>query len=57
MWLVDIVDNQDSVSSAAPIREELKVGVNQGEAQAASWGNHGWLYISVRIGLFLWVCM
>lgn len=57
MWLVDIVDNQDSVSSAASIREELKVGVNQGEAQAASWGNHGWLYISVRIGLFLWVCM
>ncbi|CAM8980359.1 unnamed protein product [Rhodiola kirilowii] len=48
----------DSVSSAAPIKEELKVGVNQAtDAQHASWGNHGLLYISVRIGLFLWIAL
>ncbi|CAM8980357.1 unnamed protein product [Rhodiola kirilowii] len=49
---------KDSVSSAAPIKEELKVGVNQAtDAQHASWGNHGLLYISVRIGLFLWIAL
>uniref|UniRef100_A0A7N0RIG5 ADP,ATP carrier protein n=1 Tax=Kalanchoe fedtschenkoi TaxID=63787 RepID=A0A7N0RIG5_KALFE len=52
------VITKDSVSSATPIKEELKVGHNHvTDAQLASWGNHGWLYVSVRIGLFLWIAL
>ncbi|KAJ8624532.1 hypothetical protein MRB53_033062 [Persea americana] len=37
--------------------EELKVNANQSPAHSAPWGDHGWFYISVRIGLFLWVSL
>lgn len=44
---------QVSVSHSS--NEELKVNANQSPAHSAPWGDHGWFYISVRIGLFLWV--
>ncbi|KAK3003584.1 hypothetical protein RJ639_019990, partial [Escallonia herrerae] len=38
------------------IKEELKVAVSQTTpAYSTNWGDHGWFYTSVRIGLFLWV--
>ncbi|KAK2982428.1 hypothetical protein RJ640_026271 [Escallonia rubra] len=40
------------------IKEELKVAVSQTTpAYSTNWGDHGWFYISVRIGLFLWVAL
>lgn len=38
------------------IKEELKIDVGKSTpAYSSGWGDHGWFYISVRIGLFLWV--
>ncbi|CAK9135878.1 unnamed protein product [Ilex paraguariensis] len=46
------------ISTSSVIKEELKVEVNQTSSpHFAGWGNHGWFYISVRIGLFLWVAL
>ncbi|EYU20107.1 hypothetical protein MIMGU_mgv1a004886mg [Erythranthe guttata] len=40
------------------IKEELKVAVNQTiSADSATWENHGWFYIAVRIAMFLWVAL
>lgn len=38
-------------------KEDTEVAANQDSARLAGWGNHGWLYISVRIGFFLWVAL
>ncbi|OVA17258.1 ADP/ATP carrier protein [Macleaya cordata] len=38
--------------------EDRNVDVNEDSpAHSAGWSNHGWLYISVRIGFFLWVAL
>ncbi|XP_047270880.1 uncharacterized protein LOC107873242 isoform X11 [Capsicum annuum] len=38
--------------------KELKVQVSHTNASnLSSWSNHGWFYVSVRIGLFLWVAL
>ncbi|XP_022865487.1 uncharacterized protein LOC111385335 [Olea europaea var. sylvestris] len=40
------------------IKEELKITVNQTiPANSGGLGKHGWFFISVRIGLFLWVAL
>ncbi|XP_016575492.1 uncharacterized protein LOC107873242 isoform X5 [Capsicum annuum] len=45
-----------SVSST--LKQELKVQVSHTNASnLSSWSNHGWFYVSVRIGLFLWVAL
>nr|XP_016458488.1 PREDICTED: uncharacterized protein LOC107782156 isoform X2 [Nicotiana tabacum] len=45
-----------SVSST--IKQELKVEASHTDTpKSASWSNHGWFYVSVRIGLFLWVAL
>ncbi|XP_019257562.1 PREDICTED: uncharacterized protein LOC109235773 isoform X2 [Nicotiana attenuata] len=45
-----------SVSST--IKQELKVEASHRDTpNSASWSNHGWFYVSVRIGLFLWVAL
>ncbi|KAL4386435.1 hypothetical protein GQ457_09G014570 [Hibiscus cannabinus] len=37
---------------------ELKAGLDQDSpVDSRGWGNHGWLYVLVRIGLFLWVAL
>ncbi|XP_043724811.1 uncharacterized protein LOC122671575 [Telopea speciosissima] len=39
-------------------KEDLKVDENHGSpAISDGWGNHGWFYISVRTGFFLWVAL
>ncbi|KAE9588944.1 putative ADP/ATP carrier protein [Lupinus albus] len=43
--------------STPKFTQEGKAG-DQGSLESSlSWDNHGWLYISVRIGLFLWVAL
>ncbi|XP_019257563.1 PREDICTED: uncharacterized protein LOC109235773 isoform X3 [Nicotiana attenuata] len=38
--------------------KELKVEASHRDTpNSASWSNHGWFYVSVRIGLFLWVAL
>ncbi|XP_070027020.1 uncharacterized protein LOC107782156 isoform X3 [Nicotiana tabacum] len=38
--------------------KELKVEASHTDTpKSASWSNHGWFYVSVRIGLFLWVAL
>ncbi|CAN4097593.1 unnamed protein product [Withania somnifera] len=45
-----------SVSST--LKQELKVQVShRNTPDSSSWSNHGWFYVSVRIGLFLWVAL
>lgn len=40
------------------IKEELKAEVNQpSPRQTIGLGDHGWFYISVRVGLFLWIAL
>ncbi|XP_059627905.1 uncharacterized protein LOC132270727 isoform X2 [Cornus florida] len=40
------------------IKEELKAEVDQASpAKSVGWGNHGWFFVSVRIGLFLWIAL
>lgn len=37
-------------------KDELKIAVNETiAANSGGWESHGWFYISVRIGMFLWV--
>ncbi|KAK8508697.1 hypothetical protein V6N12_032692 [Hibiscus sabdariffa] len=37
---------------------ELKVSIDQDSPiDSRGWGNHGWFYVLVRIGLFLWVAL
>jgi len=38
-----------------PSKEERKIGDQGSLTSSFGWDNHGWFYISVRIGLFLWV--
>ncbi|KAK7377475.1 hypothetical protein VNO80_02900 [Phaseolus coccineus] len=40
-----------------PLKEERKVGDQGSLTSSFGWDNHGWFYISVRIGLFLWVAL
>ncbi|KAL8050071.1 hypothetical protein ABFS82_06G058600 [Erythranthe guttata] len=49
---------KDTSSVNSTIKEELKVAVNQTiSADSATWENHGWFYIAVRIAMFLWVAL
>ncbi|XP_057474460.1 uncharacterized protein LOC130762691 isoform X1 [Actinidia eriantha] len=44
------------IYTSSSIKDELKVEVNQANpAHSEGWEDHGWFYVSVRIGLFLWV--
>ncbi|XP_057979405.1 uncharacterized protein LOC131165524 isoform X3 [Malania oleifera] len=38
--------------------KDLNLEVDQASAaRSGGWSNHGWFYVSVRIGLFLWVAL
>ncbi|KAK9282593.1 hypothetical protein L1049_010810 [Liquidambar formosana] len=51
-------NSEGSVSKSSTLKEDPEVDVNQASpAYSVGWGNHGWFYISVRIGLFLWVAL
>lgn len=45
-------------SSPSTTKEELKVEVDQlNPVNSVGWVNHGWFYVSVRIGFFLWIAL
>ncbi|XP_037496559.1 uncharacterized protein LOC105649197 isoform X2 [Jatropha curcas] len=48
-----------AVSISAELKEDIKVDDNQTDSPqySGSWAEHRWFYISVRIGLFLWVAL
>ncbi|XP_020540962.2 uncharacterized protein LOC105649197 isoform X3 [Jatropha curcas] len=50
---------QNKVSISAELKEDIKVDDNQTDSPqySGSWAEHRWFYISVRIGLFLWVAL
>ncbi|XP_058182977.1 uncharacterized protein LOC131300934 isoform X1 [Rhododendron vialii] len=46
------------ISTSSTIEEELKVEVTQASPlSSVDWMDNGWFYVSVRIGLFLWVAL
>lgn len=52
-WIVIV---QGSVTVSSTSEGNLRVDDNQANpAHSIGWENHGWFYISVRIGFFLWV--
>ncbi|XP_050209684.1 uncharacterized protein LOC126660307 isoform X2 [Mercurialis annua] len=48
-----------TLSISTELKEDVKVDVSQTGSPTSpdNWDNHGWYYISVRIGLFLWVAL
>ncbi|KAL1197047.1 hypothetical protein V5N11_024840 [Cardamine amara subsp. amara] len=46
-------NSKDAVDSASDLTKDPKVGIDG----ATGWDNHGWFYISVRVGFFLWVAL
>lgn len=46
---------QGFLSTSSTIKEEVKVVVHHTSIDHNDSGDHGWFYISVRIGFFLWV--
>ncbi|KAL5709869.1 hypothetical protein ACHQM5_020503 [Ranunculus cassubicifolius] len=50
--------SKTSVSLSPNAEGDQTTIFDQGDhAHPSSWGDHGWFYISVRIGLFLWVAL
>ncbi|XP_010543686.1 PREDICTED: uncharacterized protein LOC104816518 [Tarenaya hassleriana] len=49
-------NSKDAVASASGLKKDLKTGAD-GTSSADGWENHGWFYISVRVGFFLWVAL
>ncbi|XP_024631151.1 uncharacterized protein [Medicago truncatula] len=45
------------IGSTALTSKDAKLGDQGSLASSVSWDNRGWFYISVRIGLFLWVAL
>ncbi|XP_045808708.1 uncharacterized protein LOC123902917 [Trifolium pratense] len=45
------------IGSTALTSKEGKLSDQGSLASSSGWDNHGWFYISVRIGLFLWVAL
>ncbi|KAK7293780.1 hypothetical protein RJT34_16654 [Clitoria ternatea] len=46
-----------STALTYPSKEEGKIGEQRSLTSSFGWDNHGWFYIFVRIGLFLWVAL
>ncbi|XP_024011923.1 uncharacterized protein LOC18019558 isoform X3 [Eutrema salsugineum] len=49
-------NSKDAVESASDLTKDPKVGID-GANPASGWDNHGWFYIFVRVGFFLWVAL
>lgn len=45
------------LSMSSTIKEELKVETQPASTNSTDWGKHGWFYVSVRIGFFLWIAL
>jgi AAA family ATP:ADP antiporter len=50
LWMASPTESnsKDAVEAASGL-------TNDGANAATGWDNHGWFYISVRVGFFLWV--
>ncbi|KAB2063093.1 hypothetical protein ES319_A10G194300v1 [Gossypium barbadense] len=59
LWHTSSTETLQSHSkNSVGISTELKVSIgHDSPIDAQGWGNHGWFYVSVRIGLFLWVAL
>ncbi|XP_058110578.1 uncharacterized protein LOC131253559 isoform X2 [Magnolia sinica] len=61
LWYASSPGYSPSISkvsiSDSIVKEDRKVEDNQSPAYSAGWGHHGWLYVSVRTGFFLWVAL
>lgn len=40
---------------ASNLTNDPKVGITGPNNPPSGWDSHGWFYISVRVGFFLWV--
>ncbi|CAA7031988.1 unnamed protein product [Microthlaspi erraticum] len=49
-------NSNDAVDSASDLTNNPKVHID-GANPASGWDNHGWFYVSVRVGFFLWVAL
>ncbi|XP_013606029.1 PREDICTED: uncharacterized protein LOC106312891 isoform X2 [Brassica oleracea var. oleracea] len=47
---------ESNSKDASDLTKDPKVGVD-GANPASGWDSHGWFYISVRVGFFLWVAL
>ncbi|XP_024971581.1 uncharacterized protein LOC112510408 isoform X1 [Cynara cardunculus var. scolymus] len=45
------------LSMSSTIKEELKIETQPASTNSTDWGKHGWFYVSVRIGFFLWIAL
>ncbi|XVF24357.1 hypothetical protein REPUB_Repub13aG0121000 [Reevesia pubescens] len=59
LWHTSSAESLQSQSKdSVAFSTELKVNIDQASTlDSLGWGNHGWFYVSVRIGLFLWVAL
>ncbi|XP_024026026.1 uncharacterized protein LOC21394490 isoform X2 [Morus notabilis] len=58
LWYSSSVGFSPSTLKNASSEVNQRVEVNQADpTQSVGWENHGWFYVSVRIGLFLWVAL
>ncbi|XP_039046104.1 uncharacterized protein LOC120186157 isoform X1 [Hibiscus syriacus] len=59
LWHISSIEpSQSNSKNSLGLSTELKVAIDQDSPiDSRGWGNHGWLYVLVRIGLFLWVSL
>nr|GEZ66805.1 ADP/ATP carrier protein [Tanacetum cinerariifolium] len=50
-------NQRDSLTTSSTIKDEVKVEVDDSSSNLSDSKDHGWFYISVRIGFFLWVAL
>ncbi|GMN41175.1 hypothetical protein TIFTF001_010383 [Ficus carica] len=58
LWHSSSAGYSPSMLKSSSSEENQRVEVNQADPiQSVGWENNGWFYVSVRIGLFLWVAL
>ncbi|KAJ8771013.1 hypothetical protein K2173_023338 [Erythroxylum novogranatense] len=52
------IKQKSTIALSTQLKEDLNVHFNQTTSESTGdWVNHGWFYVSARIGLFLWVAL
>ncbi|XP_039023419.1 uncharacterized protein LOC120156076 isoform X2 [Hibiscus syriacus] len=59
LWHTSSMESSQFYSkNSLGLSTEPKIGIDQDSSiDSRSWRNHGWFYVLVRIGLFLWVAL
>lgn len=62
LWVLSSPENtfpsfKGFLNMSSTIKEDLKVETQPVSTNATNWDKHGWFYITVRIGFFLWVAL